>query len=176
MGTRNLTMVISNKETKVAQYGQWDGYPRGQGATIVKFLRKANLKEFKKKLANSKFLTQAEVDKKLAEIGVTDGWMNMEQSKQWNDKYPQLSRDTGAKVLTHILKSKDTIELYDNSEFGTDGIFCEWSYIVDMDKKVLKVFNGTLGGKPVKTYKFAELPTPAKFAKQINKILEKEEA
>jgi len=27
MGTRHLTMVIQNKEPKVAQYGQWDGYP-----------------------------------------------------------------------------------------------------------------------------------------------------
>lgn len=30
MGTRNLTMLISDGETKVAQYGQWDGYPGEQ--------------------------------------------------------------------------------------------------------------------------------------------------
>jgi len=29
MGTRNLTIVTSNGKTKVAQYGQWDGYPGG---------------------------------------------------------------------------------------------------------------------------------------------------
>ena len=38
MGTRNVTMVIHKGETKVAQYGQWDGTPDGQGVTILGFL------------------------------------------------------------------------------------------------------------------------------------------
>ena len=31
MGTRNLTMVIQDQQTRIAQYGQWDGFPDGQG-------------------------------------------------------------------------------------------------------------------------------------------------
>jgi len=27
MGTRNLTCVMKDGQYKVAQYGQWDGYP-----------------------------------------------------------------------------------------------------------------------------------------------------
>jgi len=50
MGTRNLTMVISGGETKIAQYGQWDGYPRGQGKTCLEFLKANNLDKFKEKL------------------------------------------------------------------------------------------------------------------------------
>ena len=38
MGTRNLVCVVKGGEYKVAQYGQWDGYPTGQGETIVEFL------------------------------------------------------------------------------------------------------------------------------------------
>jgi hypothetical protein len=38
MGTRNLTMVISKGEYKIAQYGQWDGYPSGQGSVVLNFL------------------------------------------------------------------------------------------------------------------------------------------
>jgi hypothetical protein len=46
MGTRHLTMVVSNNETKVAQYGQWDGYPEGQGVTILTFLRSKDSSEY----------------------------------------------------------------------------------------------------------------------------------
>jgi hypothetical protein len=46
MGTRNATIVIKDNKTKVAQYGQWDGYPSGQGVTALNFLRQANLSQF----------------------------------------------------------------------------------------------------------------------------------
>ena len=39
MGTRNLTAVYLDGQYKVAQYGQWDGYPEGQGITALTFLR-----------------------------------------------------------------------------------------------------------------------------------------
>lgn len=52
MGTRNLTMVIDRKgEIKVAQYGQWDGYPSGQGATILEFAKdKEKMSKLEKEL------------------------------------------------------------------------------------------------------------------------------
>lgn len=39
MGTRNITFVRMNGETKVAQYCQWDGYPTGQGAIVMEIIR-----------------------------------------------------------------------------------------------------------------------------------------
>lgn len=49
MGTRNLTMVKYNGEIKVAQYGQYDGYPSGQGLTALRLCRDKN------KLADLRF-------------------------------------------------------------------------------------------------------------------------
>lgn len=37
MGTRNLTVVIQNQEVKVAQYGQYDGFPDSLGVKLVRF-------------------------------------------------------------------------------------------------------------------------------------------
>jgi hypothetical protein len=39
MGTRNLVAVYLDGIHRIAQYGQWDGYPSGQGKTVLSFLR-----------------------------------------------------------------------------------------------------------------------------------------
>ena len=39
MGTRNITRVKSDGQLKVCQYCQWDGYPTGAGADIIRFIR-----------------------------------------------------------------------------------------------------------------------------------------
>ena len=54
MGTRNLTMVYLNGEYKVAQYGQWDGYPEATGCLILKFLTGVKLDYFKKAIEKVK--------------------------------------------------------------------------------------------------------------------------
>ena len=42
---------------KVAQYGQWDGYPEGQGITALTFLRdKMDLELFKEALRNLSYI------------------------------------------------------------------------------------------------------------------------
>lgn len=39
MGTRHLILVYYNGAYHIAQYGQWDGYPSGQGLTVLRFCR-----------------------------------------------------------------------------------------------------------------------------------------
>lgn len=38
MGTRHLIAAKVDGEYKLAQYGQWDGYPEGQGVAVLDFL------------------------------------------------------------------------------------------------------------------------------------------
>ena len=146
MGTRNLTMVISNGETKVAQYGQWDGYPSGQGKTVVNFIKKNSVKKFKEVLEKVKWINkrkQKEIDDFFKSIGCTNGWMNMDQSKLYHEKYPLLTRDNGAQILQMIMDCKDrTIWLHDSTDFASDSLSCEWAYVLDLDKRVLEVYRG----------------------------------
>ena len=60
MGTRSLIAVKSNEKYKIAQYSQWDGYPDGQGKTVLEFLRsivkKGRVIEFKNQLDKCQLL------------------------------------------------------------------------------------------------------------------------
>ncbi len=89
MGTRNLTVVRYRKEYVVAQYGQWDGYPSGQGAEVLRFLQNWDRPKFELALQSVSFLTDPEIEKLNEEI---DGMPN------WQEKYPALTRDTAAKI------------------------------------------------------------------------------
>ena len=39
MGTRHLIIVWYKGKYRIAQYGQWDGYPSGQGLRVLRFLK-----------------------------------------------------------------------------------------------------------------------------------------
>lgn len=143
MGTRNLTVVVSDDQIKVAQYGQWDGYPEGQGATALNFLRETNLDEFKEKLKNISFFTEEEAEKEDEMGGVYD-------------RRPYLSRDLGAQILYAIRDGKYTRSSYKGDkdytvkvdklvngfDFGYDSLFCEWVYVIDLDKGVFELYEG----------------------------------
>ena len=146
MGTRNLTMVISGGKTRIAQYGQWDGYPEGQGVNIYDFLKEADLDEFRKKLETTAFVDEdkeREIDNYLKKLGSENGWMNMEQAEKYKKKYPLLSRDVCGDILKLLYRSKNSINWVNNSEsFAADSLFCEWAYVVDMDNMKFEVYKG----------------------------------
>jgi hypothetical protein len=128
MGTRGLTMVIEGEKTKIAQYGQWDHYPSGQGVTILDFLSKCDLEKFKQKVKALRWLTAKEIEKVNAD-------------PNWVENYPHLSRDAGGGILEMVYKKKIT-GLNNNEEFAADGLYCEWAYVIDLDKRTLEVYEG----------------------------------
>jgi len=83
MGTRNLTVVISGGKRVVAQYGQWDGYPSGQGATALNFLSsEGSLDKLKKTLEKVRFRNEEDEKKLLSTISLS-GVMTADGST-WN--------------------------------------------------------------------------------------------
>jgi len=127
MGTRHLICIVKDDEYKVAQYGQWDGYPEGQGTDILKFLTTYNKEKFLSNLDKRvRFGTEEELDK---------FW---EQS----DLLPELSRSTGAKILGIIQKTKRDLILHNSIDFASDSLFCEYAYVIDFDKNTFEVYEG----------------------------------
>lgn len=139
MGTRHLCMVKNGDKVLVAQYGQWDGYPSGQGTTVVEFLQKLNVQKFKKQLKKVKLLSDEEMSayyrKCYAELDINpqNGWITMEESNRMKDNHPELHRDTGAEIFELILNNKkDELILEDSSSFLEDGLFCEYVHVIDI--------------------------------------------
>lgn len=167
MGTRNLTMVIDKEgDLKVAQYGQWDGYPEGQGATILNFCKdKNNLDKLQAELKNIAFIYDNEYLKKWYEeeyCSRCPKWSNQadsrtEEMKFWWDYL--MSRDIGGKILERIISVRDIVSemfgerklpkehngkivLYNDVNFGRDSLMCEWAYCVNFQTKKLECFCG----------------------------------
>lgn len=142
MGTRNLTIVRIKNKTKVAQYGQWDGYPTGQGQTIADFLKKADLEKFKKQVSKLKVWKSEDVKKAYKDLGIGE-WMNQKEAQKVNDMYPEFNRDYGANILNLIYEGKINKVLL-NEDFKNDGLYCEYYYEIDLDNETVSMN----GGKP----------------------------
>ena len=111
MGTRHLTCVVLNGEYKVAQYGQWDGCPSGQGSYILEFLKKDfNKNEFIKNLEEWRVLTAKEL------------------KGEYGDKFiPSLDRDMCSAILGAIQNNTSEEKLlFLDTKFAQDSLFCEW--------------------------------------------------
>jgi hypothetical protein len=142
MGTRHLIAVQKNNSYKVAQYGQWDGYLSGQGDSILKFFHENDLEVFRTKIDNCFFGTEEQINEAFAAYS-TDGWMTFEQSKAFKEsQFGHLSRDTGSDILDIIMKSDGPLMMTDNIDFAKDSLFCEYAYVIDLNRNVLEVYEG----------------------------------
>ena len=143
MGTRHLTCVINEGEVKVAQYGQWDGYPTGQGITIANFIQnKLNLDKFRNQIKECVFVDGNKINSYWKNCGADDsGYVTMDISKTFRINYPQLSRDTGAEVL-NLIHNGTARELENEFSFGGDSLFCEFAYIIDLDTETVSIYKG----------------------------------
>jgi len=157
MGTRGLTCVVLDNEFKIAQYGQWDHYIDGQGKTIYNFLKKMKIRDFKNKVRNLKQLTSEEVNDRWKECGADDsGFVDLEISDIFKSKYEHLDRDCGAKVLNLVATGKAT-DIYLSTDFASDSLFCEWAYVIDLDKKKFEIYQG-FQNEPHTGQRFSNFP------------------
>ena len=146
MGTRHIQTVI-NKDgvVKVSQYGQWDGYPDGQGIDILDFLLNADLEKYQEEVNKLREIT--EEDKKLLEVN------------NWKELYPHMSRDCGAEVHKLIYDGK--VEFIVTKSWEDISAWIEGTYIINFQKNEFRTqFNGY-----EKAYPLDNLPTKEQYLK-----------
>jgi hypothetical protein len=144
MGTRHLIAVQIDGEYPIAQYGQWDGYPDGQGLTVLRFLRDhLRRDELIAKAKAAPSMTQELRSAKLRELG-HDGsdWVKDEVAEKYYALYPQLSRDVGGKILQMVQDGPAGAPLRREITFAGESLMCEWAWVVDFDKNTFEAFKG----------------------------------
>lgn len=142
MGTRHLIAVQKSNEYKIAQYGQWDGYPDGQGKAVLEFLIGNNIGEFSKAMDSISFLTEQEMQE-IMDNHTDDGMIayGSENAKYWKEHLPHLSRDCGSDILSMCMANPN-LKLRSSLSFAGDSLFCEYGYVVDLDKMTFEVYEG----------------------------------
>jgi hypothetical protein len=161
MGTRNLTIVKSKGKTKVSQYGQWDGYPTGQGQTIADFLKVVDLPKFKKQINKLGKYTDAEIEKEYKKAGHDGGqWVTSEVANRFHEANPGVSRDHGAKILEMIHEGLVTKVRLEPESYKED-TSCEYWYVIDLDEQTVQMNDG-------KKFKFQQW-TRKDFLKNLEK-------
>lgn len=157
MGTRHLICVVQDKQMKVSQYGQWDGYPEGQGADVIKFIRTRSLDKFRKQVSKITTITDAEVNWRWKKMGADDsGFVPYEIADKFAKAFPHLSRDCGADILDYIMKAKQP-EVNLDLEFAADSLWCEWVWLINLDTDTLEVYRGSNREPLAKNARFAHL-------------------
>jgi len=148
MGTRHLICVKKDNEYKIAQYGQWDGYLDGQGKKILSFLKdKKNIEKLKNNLNKIRFIDDVK-DKDLIEAYDKNApqWSNAPDKRtkeqlHWFETY--MTRDLSSDILINIADSSDdSILLRNEIAFAGDSLFCEYAYVIDLDKNTFEIFKG----------------------------------
>lgn len=134
MGTRHLIAVQIDGDYKVAQYGQWDGYPSSTGVDILAFLRGMERASFLSKLRAASFYTDDEITALNKRI--------QDENIVWQRDWPWLSRDAGSDVLSYVAKQPDGIKLKNAIDFAADSLSCEFAYVIDFDKETLEIYKG----------------------------------
>ena len=149
MGTRHLIAVQLDGEYKIAQYGQWDGYPEGQGMTTLHFLRSMDEDKFKSALRNSSFISDDELMALWKQYGADDdGMVSLSDADRMKKDHPEYSRDTSADILQMVQEHPEGMKLHNQIGFAANGLFCEWAWVIDLDKRTFEGYRG-FGSNPL---------------------------
>lgn len=153
MGTRHRQVVINKEgEMKLSQYGQWDGYPSGQGVEILKYLYKGDLDKYQEHLNQIPLLTDEQGEE-------------IDKDENWKNNYPYLSRDCGSQI--HQMIEDGEVKFVQHIDEDKANKWCEGFYTIDFQRGTfLSEYHDRS-----KEYPLNDLPTEEEYLK----VMEPEE-
>lgn len=155
MGTRHLINVVYDGKLVISQYGQWDGYPTGQGVDVCNFIRSGDYTRLKVKAERGelKFLSHKDAEtlnkilfphhqeKKKGKAKTVELPDAVKDSLRTILDESHFSRDRGAEILKMAARALFEFYTIDSSDFEEGGIFrCEYVHLLNLDKDTYTIY------------------------------------
>lgn len=138
MGTRGLMGFRKNSVDKLT-YNHWDNYPSGVGIDILSILKKTTINKLNE-VFDRIILVEEHSKPTEKEIKECEKWSNLKVSTQVIDDWYCLLRNVQGDIDSYI--EGGLRYMIDSKDFIRDSLFCEWGYIINLDKNVLEVWVG----------------------------------
>ena len=143
MGTRGVIGFFKDSKGKIT-YNHFDSYPDGVGVDILEEIKGFSVEEIKEGFDN---INLVDDDKQPTEKEIKDFsvYSNSSVGSQGMNNteiktYYQLLRNVQGTLKPYIKKEVNL--MIDSESFLKDSLFCEWGYIINLDKEVLEVWEG----------------------------------
>jgi len=191
MGTRGAIGFFKDGKGKIT-YNHFDSYPDGLGVEILEEIKGFSVKQMKKAFDNLVLIKDEDKKPTKKEIEKFKKWSNASVGGSMSNTevktYYQLLRNVQGTLKPYLTGEVNL--MVDNEKFLKDSLFCEWAYIVNLDKEVLEVWRGfqktpqenrykiTKANNPsggyfncalIKEYPLNKLPTKEKFLKDLKR-------
>lgn len=173
MDARHLIIIYYKGKYVLAQYGQWDGYPSGQGVAILKFVSSpSKLAALKSNLHLLQVATKEQleaINKEIVQAGeelkdkLENSWDVLEAEIAFaKTHYAGLSRESGAMILDFIADAKDDWMSSMNMglsslQFAMNYRPCEWIYVLDLDTNAIEIYTGSEPKTEARSRRFIDL-------------------
>lgn len=145
MGTRGAILIAKDKKIK-GFYNHYDSYPSGLGEEVISMIQKIDKKKQWEQL-------KINVDKlKVVKEGTKPSKELQERYKKYSnlnvsersleDWYCLLRELQGTKYIEEICAGNVEHMNDGGADFVKDSLFCEYAYLIDLDKMVLELYVG----------------------------------
>lgn len=187
MGTRGVYGFYKNSESKLT-YNHFDSYLECLGQSVVDFIQSSTIEELNE-ICDKIILVEEDGKPTNEQIKECNKWLNTTVSSQSASDWYCLLRNAQGKLDSY----KNGLRyMIDSKEFIKDSLFCEYGYIINLDKNTLEIYEG-FQHKPNNSryvYKnnengyynckqiceFSLIDIPYNWMEIVNDMIEKEEA
>lgn len=139
MGTRGLYGIRKAGVDKVT-YNHFDSYPEYLGSNILKFCMNNNKDQLTELFNKIELVGNEKPTEEQKKVCKRNRWFDDAVSLQTDDDWYCLLRETQGDL--EVLKHADKAYMIDNHDFIKDSLFCEYAYIINLDRNVLEVWIG----------------------------------